>query len=193
MHRRVPREWESLNFLDPERILVGLRRIAQEMPLQELRYQTASLRSHATRKYGEGRQAALFCYGMSCVLGAKVAFAQEEQADHDVVARYEKAGVLNYVPVQLKEFVPTFVNPRASLQAELDKLGKYANGQDLVVAFHLNREITMHPSELIFPKGAVVEIWFYGATERTQTRWIIMGNLLSPNAVYREFTYPAAA
>jgi hypothetical protein len=121
--RRVPRELQSLNYIDPERMLIELRQIELAYPLHTLRYKSSSLRSHPLKKFGEGRQAALFCYGMSRVLGWPVHFAQAERMDFDIVARCVADNEISYVPVQLKEWVPDTVNPQASLQTEIDKLG----------------------------------------------------------------------
>ena len=193
MTDRVPREWESLTYIDAQKILVGLHRISVTQPLNTLRYHAASLRSRELRSFGEGRQAALFCHGMGSALGVKLFFAQQEKRDHDIVVRYEKNGSLNYVPVQLKEWVPEFLDPRSSLQSEIDKLGKYVSGKDLVVAFHINRESTVHLSKLDFSKCKLAGLWLFGATELSQQRWIIVGNLLSQNPMSCEFSYPTAA
>ena len=53
--RRVPREWLQYRYLDPERILTGLREIARTYPLHDLQYHSRTLRTRNLRKYGEGR------------------------------------------------------------------------------------------------------------------------------------------
>lgn len=189
--RRVPREWLSLNYLDPERLLAGLRQVEKAFPLQALRYSASALRTHELQRFGEGRQAALFCFGMSKVLGLQVMFAQAEERDFDVVARFAADDEVRYVPVQLKEWVPNKLNPEASLQREIDKLAKYADSKDLVVAFYLNRGTHVAFSELQLPVGNLAELWFFGATDPTQTRWTLWGNLLSADARPYEFLYPS--
>jgi hypothetical protein len=186
----VLREWAQLRYLDPEKLLVGLREISRTLPLDKLEYRVASLRTRKLRKYGEGRQAALFCYAMGKVVGSPVMFAQIEDRDHDIVARYVKENTLFYAPVQLKEFVPSPVNPSATLQQELDKLGKYADATDLVVAVHVNRNFSGLISELSLPKGKIGQLWLYGALEPTQQRWCAIGDLLSSQPVTYEFGYP---
>ena len=188
--RRVPREWLQYQYLDPERILVGLREIARAYPLHQLRYHARTLRTRELRKYGEGRQAALFCYGMSQALGTKVSFAQVERQDYDIVATYEIDGDVNFVPVQLKEWSPDILPSPQSLQTELDKLGKYADAADLVVAFHLNRETTVILSELSFPRS-IGGLWFVGCTEPSQNHWTLIGDLLKEPVAY-EFSHPEA-
>lgn len=188
--RRVPRELQSLPYIDPERLLVDLRRIEQELPLQTLRYAESSLRTRELKRFGEGRQAALFCYGMSKLLGLQVKFAQAESKDFDIIARYVANDEVSYVPVQLKEWVPGSVNPQASLQREIDKLAKYADSKDLVVAFYLNRRAHVTFSELQLPEDRLGELWFFWAADSSQSRWTLSGNMLDANARSYDFLYP---
>ena len=188
---RVPREWHKLKFVSAKRLLVGLQDIATRCPLHELRYAASSLRTRELRQFGEGRQAALFCYGMGQAIGTTVDFAQNESKDYDIVARFVKDGKLNYVPVQLKEWVPEFLNSASTLQSELDKLEKYVDSHDLVVAFHLNREATVYLLDLRCPEGRVAEIWLYGALSQDQIQWVMIGNLLRRPATNYAFSYPS--
>lgn len=188
----IPREWLHLQYFDPERFLVGLREIALTFPLDELHYEVASLRTRDLRKTNESRQAALFAHGMGQVLRAPIAFAISEAQDYDVVVKYATEGRINYIPVQLKEWVPNFLNPSATLQSELDKLSKYTDSKDLAVAFHINRNTTIHLSELRFPHGKIGALWFFGATDLAQEKWCLIGNLLLPGANAYEFNYPVA-
>ena len=191
MNRKAPREWQTLNYIDPTRVLIGLGAIAQTLPLNNLGYYAASLRTRELRPYGEARQAALFCYGMSRAMNRHVDFAMVEAQDYDAVARFaDNQGALVFAPVQLKEWVPGFLNPSATLQKELDKLDKYVDSEDLVVAIFMNRTTTIHLSELILPRGRIGELWLYGGADSTQTRWMFIGDLLSDNPQYFEFSYP---
>jgi hypothetical protein len=184
------RAWQRLKFLNPEKILRGLRAIEVSHDLDQLPIDVAQLRTRDLRTYGEGRQAALLCYGLSQMLGARVSFAQHAASDYDVVARYLLADVVHYVPVQLKELVPDTLNPRASLQAELDKISKYVDSKDLVVAVYLNTRRRLVFSDLKLPHGVVRELWFFGALSPDQSRWILLGNMLGPHAQALEFSYP---
>ena len=186
------REWQKLKYLDPELILRGLRNIALTQPLHTLPYEVRTLRRRDLRPYGEGRQAALFCYGMSKVFGRHVSFAQAEKSDYDIVARYVDGGTIRYVPVQLKELVPASVNPSADLQVELDKISKYADCRDLVVAFHLNGDRRMEFSELRVPRESIAELWFFGARAPDQRKWLLIGDMLKEERYWHEFEYPGA-
>jgi hypothetical protein len=193
MHMRAPNEWLNLKYLSSEKILLGLLDVQLSYPLHELRYQAASLRTRELREFGEGRQAALFCYGMSQRIGHAVSFAQHEARDYDVVARIEAGDQLSFVPVQLKEWVPEHVNPSSSLQAELDKLTKYADAKDLCVAVYLNRATKLDFSQLQLPFGKVAELWFYWCSNPQQGEWTLAGNLVGPEPGFTSFQYPLPA
>jgi len=186
------REWSKLNYLDPERLLLGLREIALTQPLNELPYEVASLRTRELRRYGEGRQCALFCYFMGKALGINVQVALIEKSDYDCVAYFERNGINNFVPIQLKEFVSENVNLNAKLQSLINGLNKYTDSESLVVAIHLNQCGTIKMSELSFPTLNIGALWFFGANGPDQTVWTIMGNVLKPNPRFYEFRYPGA-
>jgi len=187
--QRVPREWLGYDYLDPEGILIGLRKVSRTYPLHELEYHVRTLRSRTLRKYGEGRQAALFCYGIGCRLGVKVTFAQVERQDYDFIAAYEMNGEMNFAPVQLKELVPDNLPSSKPLQVELDKLAKYTDSADLVVVFHLNRQATIRLSELTYP-CSIGGLWFLGCTEPIQNHWTLIGDLLKEPGLASDFAYP---
>jgi hypothetical protein len=184
--------WKNLSFLDPERVSIGLYEIAKTYPLSSFPYQFSSLRRRDVRHFGEGRQAALFCYAMSKVVGAPVWFAQAEASDYDIVTRFRRNDVDHYAPVQLKELVPARVNAEASLQGELDKLSKYVDSVDLIVAFHVNRDMRLELGDLRLPRGAIAQLWLYAATAQDQSKWVAFGDLLSPGSGRIDFIYPGA-
>ncbi|WP_228893960.1 hypothetical protein [Pseudoduganella aquatica] len=189
---KVPREWIGLTYFRPRRILDGLRRIEQSGHLNGLPYKVASLRTHKLKLYLEGRQAALFCHGMSARIGREVSFALFESADFDIVARYEDGGATRFVPVQLKELPPVEVNSRAELQHILDKLdAKLTDSKDLVVAIHINRDIKdLRPAELRIPRN-LGQIWLYGGRDRAQHAWYLIGDLLKDPNLVTDFHYPS--
>jgi len=129
---------------------------------------------------------------MAQVAGVPVSFAQAEASDYDIIARYVRSDIAYYVPIQLKELVPEYVNPKADLQAELDKIAKYADSKELVVAFHLNVGQRVEFAGLTFPVGIVSELWFYGASTSDQSQWALIGDMLRDNRYVYEFHYPGA-
>ena len=191
LDRKVPAEWKSFAYLRPAVVLDRLRRIATSGMLTGLPDEVQTLRRRDLRYFLEGRQAALFCYGVGRALGVEVTFALCEKDDYDFVARYRIDDSEIYVPVQLKELVPIKLNGRADLQKLLDSVSrKYPTSSDLVVAIHINRDITdLRPADLRLPRG-VGQLWFYGARDHAQDRWMIVGDLLQDPNLVREFTYP---
>jgi len=183
------REWEKLEYYDPERILSCLRDIALTLPLDTLPYSEASLRKRNLRQYGESRQCALFCYGISKAFNIKISYAHYERSDYDFVAVRVDDDNLYYTPIQMKELVPENVNSKVSLEQELEKLKKYSNSKDLVVAIHLNRAGKININELTIPELNISELWFFGAADETQEKWHLIGNILR-NPQYYEFQYP---
>lgn len=126
-------------------------------------------------------------------MGMKVLFSMVERSDYDFVATYEQDGIQHFVPVQLKELVPleTVPNrPLPQLQDEINKLKKYADAEDLVVAIHANRDITIEPRSLQLPALKLGALWLFGGTDLTQERWMLMGNLLQSNPVVSYFDHP---
>jgi len=182
-------EFSQLEYHDPKAILQRLRKIEQKYPLHELPYEVASLRTRSLKRFGESRQCALFCYGLGAVSNREIEYADFEAGDHDFVARYAEDGYINYVPIQMKEFVPEHVNPKAQLEQELTKLSKYSDSQNLVVAVHLNRTVQIKLQELHLPKLSIAELWFFGARTEDQSSWWLIGNFLKEWRAY-EFNYP---
>jgi hypothetical protein len=186
------RQWSKLRYLDPVRLLQSLRHLELTLPLHTLPLATRELRTHGLRKYNEGRQAAIFCHGMSSVVGVPVHFAHVPNSDFDIIARCSSSDTHSYVPVQLKELVPSHVNAEADLQTELSKIAKYVDSKDLVVAFYLNTQRRIEFARLKYPVGVVAELWFFGATTPDSQRWVLAGNMLTSPVYGYEFTYPGA-
>ncbi len=186
---RVPREWTTkFDWYDPRAILIAYRQIAEDFALDLMPYPLASMCTNKLKRYREGRQAALFCYGMAQRLQTPIQFALIEGQDFDVVAHYEQGGESHFVPIQLKEWVPHFLPSASTLQLELDKLSKYVDSEDLVVAMHLNRQGTVLLNELRFPRN-IGELWFFGAKAPDQKDWVLIGNCLE-GQLASDFTYP---
>lgn len=185
------RQWQKLEYYNPETVLIRLRDFEQAHPLDELPYCVSSLRTNSLKTYRERRQCALFCYAISQLFKLDVRFACSEQSDTDFVGRYELPGEVHYVPIQIKELVPNEVRSDASLQTEINKLSKYADSKDLVIAFHLNRDERIDFSEIDFSAAQVKQLWFFGATVQSKGNWLLIGDLLSNDTQHFEFQYPS--
>ncbi|GAB3361740.1 hypothetical protein [Lysobacter tyrosinilyticus] len=186
------KEWAKLPYHDPLPILIGLREIALTQPLHELPYKVSALRTRELRPFLEGRQSALFSYLVGEAMGVKVRFSPLEKSDYDCITHFERDGYHHLVPVQLKELVPNDLNPTASLQSLINGLIKYRDSSDLVVAVHLNRNVTIRLSELSFDGLNISQLWLYGSAAPDQSTWLLVGDLLDPGARWREIRYPGA-
>jgi hypothetical protein len=188
----VIREWKKLSYYNPEKILKSLRQVELTYPVYELPYKEASLRTRALRSYGESRQCALFCYGISQALNVDVRYAILEKSDYDFVGYFVKDDVEHFIPIQMKEFVPSEVNPAAELENEIEKLSKYVTSEGLCVAVYINRNIRIDFSQLKFSVPNIKELWFFGAKSEDQKYWWLVGNILEEPKIY-EFIYPESA
>ena len=90
----------------------------------------------------------------------------------------------------MKELVPFNLNRKTSLQDEINKLKKYTDSKDLIVAFHINRVVDMVLSEIVIPPLAIGGIWLFGASDLEQENWIVIGNIMKPDAKWYNFLYP---
>src|SRR3546814_1228758 len=107
------RRWSKRPFYDPRGLLIELDKLSDEVAAASLPYNLASLRTNELKPYREGRQCALFCYGVGQRFGLDVRFAFSEEQDVDFVARFERNGYVHFVPLQLKELVPERVRDSA--------------------------------------------------------------------------------
>jgi hypothetical protein len=173
------RGWQKLTFRDCEAILSGFGEVAQLPQLQDLPLKVRSLRTNSLKPYLELRQAAILCHGVGQVLGVRVYIAQSEADDYDVVATYLIDETQHFVPLQLKELVPSHVYGHASLQAEIDKLkAKYRSSQDLVVGIHVNRHVELVLSDLDLSGLSIGELWLFGSDQPDGSSWFAIGDLL---------------
>ena len=189
---KAPTEWLTLSYHDPHQILRGMREIAIAVSRTATPEPVRNLRTNPLKPFREGRQAALFCFGMSQRLGTRVRFALQPREDHesDVIGLIEENGTATFLPIQLKELPPEHLNPSMALQDLLDRIGsRYVGTADLIVAVHVNRTVRIVVSELILPRN-VAEIWLFGAEDETQQKWFLIGNLLSDAAEWDQFEHP---
>lgn len=183
------REWERLKYYDPVIILKHLRILNNLTVESALPKKVKTLRLNDLKKHREGRDAALFCLGMSKVQGTMVFFALLEDQDYDFVTRWKDGDETIYTPVQLKEVVPESLNPNSTVNAALAKLTKYAGSNRTVVALLVNREIHLELNSIQFPTVPLGGIWLYGAAAPDQQTWLIYGDLMNEPQLW-EFEYP---
>src|SRR5271154_1321003 len=97
-------------------------------------------RAKNSRREREIAEACLFFFGLSCQMQRHVWVIDHEDADYDFVAVWKNNNDEYFTPIQLKEVVPTRLNPNDSIQSRIDGLAKYVS-VDLAVAIRINRQI----------------------------------------------------
>lgn len=173
------RKWRLLKWRDPRTDLINLGKLYGQLLQQGIEATTDDLRARELKKYLEQKQAALFAYFISQArLQSPIAYAMSEEQDYDCVLWWKVEGKSRYAPVQLKEVVPPHVNPTASVEAELTKLGKYVTSDHTVIAVHLNQMGHVEYSSIKKPKTSAAEIWLYAALAPDQSLWVLYGDLL---------------
>jgi len=182
--------WKKLKYHDPEKVLIEFRKVEYYISNKNIDEKLRTLRTNKLKHHREGREAAIFCHGLSkSVINTKVRFALYESADYDFIARWVDGDTLVYTPVQLKEIVPKGINPAACLNDEINKLTKYKDSKCLVVAIHLNQTGRFNFEELYIPKLEIAELWIYGALKQDQSEWFLYGNALMTTN-FHSFFYP---
>jgi hypothetical protein len=80
------RNWEKLDYLNPNEVLSKLREVQVQVAQSSTPYKLPALRTNKLKPFLEGRQAALFCHGLSVQFGSTVFFCMTEDEDYDFVA-----------------------------------------------------------------------------------------------------------
>ncbi|TAJ20231.1 MAG: hypothetical protein EPO60_05685, partial [Rugosibacter sp.] len=122
MDRSRLRAIQSLEFRDPRQFLVELGELECRLAASVLDPKIKGLRTNKLKEWREARDAALFCYGMGQRIGQTVFLARGESQDYDFIAAWVVGDVQYFVPVQLKEVVPSDLNGTTSLKEIIDSL-----------------------------------------------------------------------
>lgn len=173
------RKWSALEWRNPQLDLYALGILQAKLEATGIFPTTDSLRQRQMREHLERKQAALFAFFVShSVLRSPVQYALYEDEDFDCLIQWIADGKKYCAQVQLKEVVPPNVNPTATLDAELLKLGKYITSSHSIIAIHLNQTGWVNYSAIKKPEAAVGEIWLYSSITADQSRWFLYGDLL---------------
>ena len=183
------REWRTLKYYDPARVLKALR--AAELALAEVPMDpdVRALRTGRLKGEREARNAAIFSFGMSQHLGIPVFVSPTEAADYDFVTTYAFEGVQHFTPVQLKELVPADRNPTTSLPALLEKLKQLPPNTGTALALLLNREGRTDLPLEAFKGIPYDEMWLFWAASPDLSTWRIYGDVLASPRI-TDFPYP---
>jgi len=166
-----------------------LRELELKVARSNLPTSVKGLRTNALKEWREAREAAIFCVGIGERIAQKVYFAKSEASDYDFVAAYGPGKTGFLVKVQLKEVVPTDVNPAASIQSAIDALqSKYVDLSDLLVAILLNQETHFDPAALQIPELGLAGLWIFGGISSDD--WCLWGDFLIQERIGVRFSYP---
>jgi hypothetical protein len=185
------RAFSALKYGDPKGYLAKLREMEPRIAKSGLPRKVRTLRTHELKPWRELREAALFCHFMSERIGTEVRIAKGEAQDYDAVATWEDGAVRKFAPIQIKEVVPSYLNPNADLATVIASLTKYVDSADLTVAVHLNKQATFVPASIAIPKLPVRSLWVFGAVSADASRWNLWGDLLNQSLI-TEHAYPNA-
>jgi hypothetical protein len=192
MRTQFPRQWASLEYRSARDYLANVAPFRATLASSDTPERIRNLRTNGLKDVRELWQACLFAHGIgSTVLNTEVYLAPIEDQDFDCVAQCIMGDTRFYTPIQIKEFVPETVNANASLKAELDKLRKYVDSRDLIVAFYLNRQFRLELETLMIPELDIAELWLFGAVSPDASKFMLWGNMLRDPASY-EYQYPEA-
>lgn len=184
------RKIEQYEYKDAAAFLRSLWEIDAAISASGLDYKVRSLHTRKLRKSHERRQAALFTVGMaSRIPSFQFGFACVEDQDYDAVVRWHKDNEINYTPIQLKEFVPERINPKATLEKLLKDLRKYTSSPDLVVVVFLNRRFKLDITTLPPIELNLAGLYFLGAATAEKTEWLLIGDMLNSPSITR-FQHP---
>jgi hypothetical protein len=188
MRTRVPREWAALQYRSARDYLINILPLRAALANSNTGERVASLRTNKLKPMRELWESCIFAHGVgSCVLGTDVYIAPVENQDYDCVAQYIVEDTQYYLPIQMKELVPERLNPRSSLQEEIEKLNKYRDSEDLVVAFRLNRQFDFELDKLSLPTLNIAQLWLFGSISQDTTEYMLWGNLLKDPVLYRYY------
>lgn len=183
------REWDRLKYYEPSIVLTELSTLDHLAAESSLPKNVKTLRRNDLKKYREGRDAALFCLGMSKVKGITVFFACLEAQGFDFVTRWQNGNETVYTPVQLKEVVPKSLNPNSNVNSTLAKLSKYSDLNRTILALRINRDIHLELNNIQVPAMPLGGIWLFGTAAQDQQKWFIYGDLLNTPFLW-EYEYP---
>src|SRR5258706_16193827 len=108
---------EMLDYRDPSPFLRRMRVLEDRISRSRLPGAHEGLRTNKLKRWRETRDVALFCVGISARIGQTVYLARSESQDYDFIARWVTGDTRRFTPIQLKEVVPSDLNPIASVQS----------------------------------------------------------------------------
>jgi hypothetical protein len=190
MKTPILNEWKKFEYFDPLIVLPRLRKIREQLSESDIDHKIKSLRINKLKRERENWDVAVFCHLLSLTIGQKIFFSREESSDYDSIFTWADKEAQCFAPIQLKELVPAYTNPNANLQEIINKLSKYKDSNDLIVAIKLNRREKIDFSAIDTRSLSVRELWMFGATTESQTHWSLFGEIISRQVYQYEYELP---
>ena len=136
------------------------------------------------------RQAGILTYGMSLLTERVIDITKYEKSDFDFIAKYIEGDCIKYVPVQLKELVPSHLNKKQSLEDIFKKLKAYSSSNDLVIEIYISRNIKLNVKKIKLKNSNFREIYLFESCSKNNEKWFIYGDIQQNNPVFFKFNYP---
>ncbi|MEQ1489182.1 MAG: hypothetical protein ABL932_01400 [Terricaulis sp.] len=185
------RQFAKLDYGNPHRFLRELRKFEYTVAASDTALRLKTLRTNGLKREREMRDAALFCVGMSHNLGTEVLFAPVEDQDYDFVATWRTDATQHFCPVQLKEVVPTHLNPTASIQDVIGMLSHYGDSTDVSVAIKFNQIGRFERAGVNPPNRLQIGgLWVFGAVTEDQSMWALWGDFMQTGPSTLGICYP---
>jgi hypothetical protein len=179
------REWEKLQYKDPTKTLPGYRAVQEIVSTYNTNTKLRNLRTNSLKSEKEAWHLALFSYLISKALDIEVFYSEVESSDYDGVCMWVNDETQNFAPIQLKELVPSDLNPSSSVQKVISSLEKYTDSKDLIVAVKLTKNFTLKTEVLDLSGLKMKQLWLFGATDPMQNNWMLYGDLLGAPKLFR--------
>jgi len=185
------RVWSKLKYKSPKPWLEELDRLEKEVVPRVVRTRPRLLDNRANW----ARQAGIFTYGMEKLTSKRISFAMNdvEDSEVDLVALFAEDEIINFVPVQLKEWVPENIDQKHSLDKIYIKLREYALQSELTVAIYVCRDVKLKIDEVRLHGTQFSGVWIFGACSEDKKKWFLMGDVQKKEPKYFEFDYPIAS
>jgi hypothetical protein len=177
--------WAQFRYHKVDELMPKLRELQLALSQSSTEDKIRNLRTHKLRKYQEGWNACVFLKGIAAIHGYEaMAFALVENQDFDVVGRHIQDDAICYAPIQIKEY-KKWSDETPSLESELQKLTKYTDSLDLVIAYFLSGKGTIDFNTLKIPKLKIGSLWFFGNVTADQSEWFLYGDALSDPTLHK--------
>jgi hypothetical protein len=105
-------------------------------------------------------------------------FAYVEREDYDAIVRLGREGEVYFMPLQLKEYVPSDISPEGRLDEVMAGLAKYGDSSDLFVSVYLNRRFRLNLQDLPRVDLKLGGLYFIGAAVPSKENWVLIGDVL---------------